>query len=435
MTQSGWKLFCWTWLAFIAWPLSAQEQPATFEFSFSNPGARSLGLGGAFAALADDATAAFANPAGLVQLLDSELSAEGRMTSRKTEFVQGGRVAGSPSGLGVDTVDGLRFGVSQDERTDLTFASFVYPAERWSVALYRQLWADFDLTSRIDGLFGVEEDEEVRAGDIQARTSVRVTHSGLAGAFELGEKWSLGIGVVYFQARLDSIANEFTQPEEEFYDRSRFEADQLDTNYSHQADQSGFSWNAGLLWRATPHWSFGAYYRQGPRVTLRVVETAGPAEEELPAGTVALDETSPLDFPDVYGAGIAFRSPDGVWTVSAEWSRVLYSSITQGLDVDVLDPEQIVLDDGDELRLGFEYVFVRSRPVVALRLGAWLDPAHRVVASADADIFEEAVFSAGVDQTHLSGGLGLVFEQFQLDLGYDHSDRAQVASLSIVYRF
>jgi len=52
----------------------AQETPSTLEFSFSNPGARSLGLGGAFAAIADDATAAFANPAGLVQLVSLEVS-------------------------------------------------------------------------------------------------------------------------------------------------------------------------------------------------------------------------------------------------------------------------------------------------------------------------------------------------------------------------
>src|SRR5690606_20736685 len=33
--------------------------PASFDFAFANPGARSLGFGGAFVALADDATAAF----------------------------------------------------------------------------------------------------------------------------------------------------------------------------------------------------------------------------------------------------------------------------------------------------------------------------------------------------------------------------------------
>ncbi|MGB5341528.1 MAG: hypothetical protein WBP67_05500, partial [Thermoanaerobaculia bacterium] len=32
------------------------------QFNFADPGARSLGFGGAFVGLADDATAAFANP-------------------------------------------------------------------------------------------------------------------------------------------------------------------------------------------------------------------------------------------------------------------------------------------------------------------------------------------------------------------------------------
>ena len=68
-----------------------QESPPTFEFSFSNPGARSLGLGGAFAALADDATAAFANPAGLVQLASLEISAELRHWRYSTPYIEGGR--------------------------------------------------------------------------------------------------------------------------------------------------------------------------------------------------------------------------------------------------------------------------------------------------------------------------------------------------------
>ena len=39
---------------------------AELEFNFSNPGARSLAMGGAFVGRADDASAAYANPAGLV---------------------------------------------------------------------------------------------------------------------------------------------------------------------------------------------------------------------------------------------------------------------------------------------------------------------------------------------------------------------------------
>ena len=58
------------------WPTAAQEAVLAIEFDFSNPGARSLAMGGAFVGLADDATAAYANPAGLTALLQPEVSLE-----------------------------------------------------------------------------------------------------------------------------------------------------------------------------------------------------------------------------------------------------------------------------------------------------------------------------------------------------------------------
>ena len=98
----------------------AQETPSTFEFSFSNPGARSLGLGGAFAALADDATTAFANPAGLVQLVSLEISAEVRHWRYSTPYIEGGRYDGEPTGIGLDTFDGLAFASQRQDLADLS---------------------------------------------------------------------------------------------------------------------------------------------------------------------------------------------------------------------------------------------------------------------------------------------------------------------------
>jgi len=57
----------------------AQTNIETFsqlQFNFNNPGARAAGIGGAFIAIADDATAAEANPAGLTALIQPEISAE-----------------------------------------------------------------------------------------------------------------------------------------------------------------------------------------------------------------------------------------------------------------------------------------------------------------------------------------------------------------------
>ncbi len=85
----------------------ATEVTGNLQFSFSNPGARSLAMGGAFAGLADDATAAYANPAGLIQLYRPEVSAEFRDWSFSTLFTERGRTSGEVTGMGIDTVEGI----------------------------------------------------------------------------------------------------------------------------------------------------------------------------------------------------------------------------------------------------------------------------------------------------------------------------------------
>ncbi|MGB5658326.1 MAG: UPF0164 family protein [Thermoanaerobaculia bacterium] len=78
-------------------PGALANEPAqlifTPHFSLANPGARSPGLGGAFTALADDATAALANPAGLDQLAEPEVSVEGRQRSATARRSRGRIVA------------------------------------------------------------------------------------------------------------------------------------------------------------------------------------------------------------------------------------------------------------------------------------------------------------------------------------------------------
>src|SRR3989304_310009 len=59
------------------------EGLANLQFNFLNPGARALGMGGAFVAMADDATTSLANPAGLLNLTRPEAGIE--LTSTRFE--------------------------------------------------------------------------------------------------------------------------------------------------------------------------------------------------------------------------------------------------------------------------------------------------------------------------------------------------------------
>ena len=101
--------------------LWGQQTIVPLQLSFSDPGARSMGFGGAFVALADDATAAFANPAGLVQLIRPEVSVEARSWSYSTPYTVGGRAEGLPSGSGLDSTVGLKTATSSYDATGLSF--------------------------------------------------------------------------------------------------------------------------------------------------------------------------------------------------------------------------------------------------------------------------------------------------------------------------
>ncbi|MEJ2085115.1 MAG: hypothetical protein P8Y44_05470, partial [Acidobacteriota bacterium] len=173
------------------------------QFSFANPGARSMGLGGAFVAVADDATAAFSNPAGLVQLVAPELSLEIRHWSYSTPFVYRGRVEGEPSGFGLDTVSGLESRTSNEDLSELAFLSFVYPKGRWSIALYRHILAEFVSTSETQGLFsGGTECCQGRDFDQRSSSDISIVSYGLSAADRISDRLSLGLGLVYYDGRL-----------------------------------------------------------------------------------------------------------------------------------------------------------------------------------------------------------------------------------------
>ena len=415
----------------------AQEAPPALEFSFSNPGARSMGLGGAFVAVADDATAAFANPAGLVQLSRPEVSLELRRRNYETPYTEGGRALGAPTGLGIDTIDRVRIGVSKETTSGLSFLSFVYPGTRWSLALYSHQLADFSVSTEINGLFGdVPEGGTRRYEDQPITTDLEIVGTGLSGAYQVSDRLSLGFGLTYFAGSIENHGAAYSVDSfpETFWDENSFLPHRQIVTSSFVVDDTDIGFNVGVLWQFAESWRLGSVYRQGPRFDYDLINRAGPLNEE-PEGTIvgAVTDRS-IAFPDVWGLGVAYRSPSGNITVGFEWDRVEYSVILETLDSEQVDTTDVVMDDGNELRLGLEYVFLDSSPLIAIRVGLWSDPDHRFQYAGD-DPFSRALYRPGDTTLHLSVGAGIAFSHFQIDIGADFSDHANVFALSGIYSF
>jgi len=188
---------------------------------------------------------------------------------------------------------------------------------------------------------------------------------------------------------------------------------------------------AGFLLRLSENWRLGGVYRQGSGSEISSTVYAGQSVDfGVPPGDILFRVTGvPMSFPDIYGAGLAYRSGDGRLTVSWQWDRIEYSDIPRSIPLD-----DQTIDDADELHIGAEYVFLNSTPIIALRAGAWRDPDHQMRATVD-DPLVRALARAGDDELHLTAGLGIALDRFQVDIALDIADLLTTFSLSAIYAF
>lgn len=414
---------------------SAQAQLATiprFNFSFSNPGARSLGFGGAFAALADDATAAYANPAGLVQLVEPEVSLEGRLWNRSPSFIAGGRAEGVPTGRGIDTQAGLIVG--RDESRDLgpSFVSVVIPKGGWSFAIYGHRLAKFEASAESQGLFVDLSDEpfvlppgpRVLAG--RERVDLDIASAGFAAGWRMNDRLSFGLGLVYSKVSLRTRSENYLSDgdsEAAQYGEIHFLPSRLYTTNVVAVEDSDLTVNAGVLGRLSDRLSASLFYRQGAEAKGVSQLDSGPVFP-FPGFPFPVSSRDALTFgvPDVAGAGLAYRSKSGAVTLATEVDRVGYSGLIR-LRSEEGEEFEAGRDyfDAWEYHLGAEYALLRSNPILAFRAGYWVE------ANGDDQIDKRF--------NHLAAGLGLVAKKVQLDLAGDFSDEGDTVSLSCIYTF
>ena len=405
--------------------LSNTETFGGFEFNFNNPGARALGMGGAFIGVADDATAAVTNPAGLVILQRPELSAEVKFT----------RFQNSIKAFSA-TVDEARTGTLHgrdfdDSVTTPSYFSLVFPTERLVAAVFVRELVNFESAFTTDGarfadptgavsrFFPVQSKIEVTALNVGAGVGVNLSkeHRLLP---DIGASIEFSYGVV--RSRLQRFA--FTG------------SSTNDVRVTDLVDGSdiGVGFNVGALWRPLKELSLGVVYRRGPRYNMSETLSFGPAVNPTPARFFDFS----LKVPDVYGLGVAIRPIDRL-TISADVVRIRYSQMLNSFNlVFAVSPPRASdykLEDATEFHVGAEYImFFRTIPI-GVRAGFYTNPDHRIRYTGP-DIGERLLFPGGRDQYHGTAGVGIVpFPGVQFDAAVNVSREIREFSVSTVFRF
>ena len=404
--------------------LTNSETFSGFQFNFNNPGARALGMGGAFVAVADDATAVIANPAGLTILQRPELSGEVKFT-RYTNTIEA--FSNTPQ----DALNGdFKSKDFHDSVVTPSFFSFVYPAERLVVAAFvRELInykSDFDTEGAnfVDPASGAV----LQLLPVKSQLEIQALNFGFGTGLNLAKDNPLlpniGASIEFSVGRIRSRLERFD-----------FTGALLSTETIDGTDL-GVGFNIGALWRPMKDLGIGIVYRRGPRYDVQqtFVDAGG--------------STSVVDFgfkvPDVSAFGVSYRFFERL-TIAFEATYIQYSQLTKNfqlpaaLATDAFATKYKV-DDGLELHVGAEYIFFVKDIPFAARAGFYTDPDHKIRYTGKprnaSEAADSVLYQGGRDRYHGTAGLGVVpVPGFQLDFAGAYSKDVREFSVSTVFRF
>lgn len=440
----------------ISSPILAQKGGVGRVTTQSNSGfgfgARALGMGGAFIAIADDASAASWNPAGIGQLIRPELTIVASTNSNETR-VSGDQTTDSytnAAGVPNGNKDFYTFSdqIVKQDPTGIDFLSFVQPFDTGKQILSFQLsyarrgraatsTQSLNLQNS-DNYYVVGNGTEA----LYSTTDYEITSSGSGGI----DSFTFGVGTSFSEWLFVGASGELWRgtvgSTNEVAIRSfTFDRDlgvhvpSEDRRFSNSVERKiqAYSFNFGVLAKPYPWLSLGAVYRTKWSGT----NDLNASYYEIGAvsggyrrwqGTATTDST--IDWPDSWGVGMAIR-PMPALTLSADYSVTNWSKGTtnpqgpfwfcdeaghctaQFNNVDVAFPSGGPVDqhgekfqnDQDSLRFGAEYVFRPGRILVPVRAGY-----YRITSLAP--LFDDRQFDSDpeADFRGYTAGLGIAFD-------------------------
>ncbi len=375
------------------------------DFNFTPPGARAGGMGGAFVALADDATCAVSNPAGLAQLPRTQIAVEGTFrhydTHSRTLMANNGEAT---------VADQWKI----QDNTSLSFGSF--STQLFNNFIHVSLFYNRLTNTHLKFLSNVDAGYKY-----EGFSKLSIDEYGLSVAKGFfGDTLFIGAGISVDSLGLKSGFD--LDPGAGMHDRSSGYGTKL-------------AYRVGVLYVPLEILRFGVNYARMPgfnyETSYAITRTYG--------GGVSLDNNT-FDIPDTLSLGVAVK-PAQRWTIITEGKYVRYSDIMKDFSV------AYALDDGNtepasnfeikdqwEFHLGTEYVFTFKDTPLAIRLGTYYDPHHGLYAKEGSRF--HSIATGGEDVWHYTGGIGTVlFNHWQIDAAIDLARERDRYILSMVYQF
>lgn len=373
-------------------------------------GARALGQGGAFIAVADDATAASWNPSGLAQLERPEISVVGSFLSTHQDF-------DPPGSIGEST--GFSFDNASVSRGDLNYASVAYPFRVFGKNLVAALnyQQKYDFHTDVDYNY-------ISAPDTPLADNVTVDFRSTGGigaltpaiAMQVLPKLSIGVAVNIYT---DEYFGDFAWKEKTRTVTSSINS-KVPVTSTADFDLTFKNFQAvnvstGMLWdvweKEEKRLTFGAVYHSPYTADVDRITDLRSDRNGIP---VSIDPDQvrthlEIDYPMSFGVGLGFRyndalsfSLDVTWT---DWSEFQQeeengdktrpiAGASAGRDI----------DDTYAVRFGTEYLIFRQKMIIPVRGGLFYEPRPSL--------------DDPIDVYGVSVGSGITFKRFSIDAAY-----------------
>jgi long-chain fatty acid transport protein len=286
-------------------------------YGINELGTKALGMGGAFAAQADDPTAVYFNPAGIVQLDGTQVSVGVNTITPSFSFQSNGtsRIAGTSAGQTTDSED----------RTFYIPNAYVTHKYSDSMSFGFGLFANFGLASDWPDDW---EGRYILGGEL---SEIKTLSLNPVVAFRPHKRLSLAFGPVLQQIEIEIKYKQFVvYPPPPV--GPPFAVGPLDVESKLTGDNWNWGWNVGLLYWITDNLKFAATYRSEVNHNI----TKGKAEFDPQIPLLGIQNTgvsASIKTPAIAYLGLAYTNGpwtlefDGQWT---EWST--FKSLSGSFD-------------------------------------------------------------------------------------------------------